>query len=138
MKTPEQSSFQSFGVAQMFGPTPLKLSASPVEGTDIGGMEPRVAELIEGLKDTNPTVRYHAAQELGNIGPAAAAAAPALTDALKDSKGNVRIEAAFALGNIGPAATAAAPALSELLKDASPDVRYRAAEALKAIRSAAD
>ena len=45
-------------------------------------------------------VRRAAVEALGNIGPAAVAAVPALTEALKDSDSNVRSDAAWALSRI--------------------------------------
>jgi HEAT repeat protein len=46
-------------------------------------------------------VRWHVADTLGKIGPAAV---PMLTEALRDADSSVRWHAADALGKIGPAA----------------------------------
>src|SRR5581483_5023738 len=61
-------------------------------------------------------VRWQAAEILGQIGPAATPAVPALTAALKDSDPHVRTVAATALGQIGKEAASAAPQLIEMLK----------------------
>jgi HEAT repeat protein len=65
---------------------------------------------------TDPTalVRTRAVEALGNMGPKAKDAVPALIGVLKDP--NIRTEAAVALGNIGP--DAGSPAVSAL-KDAA-------------------
>lgn len=68
---------------------------------------------------------------LGNIGPAAAEAVPALIDALKDPDEIVRQKAAQALENIGPAAAEALPALTDALEDPDEIVRRCAAVLLK-------
>ena len=64
-------------------------------------------------------MRCSAAEALGQIGPKAEAAVPALAKALQDKEEKVRQDAAVALGRIGPKAQAAAPALVEALKDKS-------------------
>src|SRR5205085_4604058 len=79
--------------------------------------------------------RQAAATALGQIGPAAREAVPALTPLLRDPDGDVRSAAFQALGRIGPAAAAAVPALVEALAD--PARRGPAAEALAAIGPAA-
>ena len=102
--------------------------------TSLGKMgPPAVPPLIDALKNktaapkkekgkkkgpapTDPTalVRTKAAEALGNIGPPAKAAVPALIDSLRDA--NVRTEAAVALGNIGPDAKGAVSALQDAAK----------------------
>jgi HEAT repeat protein len=62
--------------------------------------------------------RLHAAEALGEIGPAAAGAAPGLAEALRaDTDAKVRVAAAEALGWIGTAAPAAMPVLLAALRD---------------------
>lgn len=56
-----------------------------------------------------------AAQSLGEIGPDAKPAVPALIAALKNA--NARIDAANALGSIGPGAKEAIPKLQEIIED---------------------
>jgi HEAT repeat protein len=60
-------------------------------------------------------VRESAALALGQVGPLARRAIPALTAALGDEHGGVRHNAADALGQMGPAARPAVPALVEAL-----------------------
>jgi HEAT repeat protein len=86
----------------------------------------RVAHYTEQLKARDPRDREIAAQLLGEIGPPAEAAVPALVEALQEkdpdvramaaeARADIRIRAAEALGRIGPAAAAAVPALGEAL-----------------------
>ena len=70
---------------------------------------------------------------IGQIGPRAAGAVPALIAALKDEVAAVRAAAANALGNIGPDAKGAAPPLTEALTDDAASVRVNAAIALAKI-----
>jgi HEAT repeat protein len=59
------------------------------------------------LNDENNRVRARAAMALGEAGPLAQAAAPALTKALADDYANVREAAAEALAKIAPEKAAA-------------------------------
>ena len=63
-----------------------------------------------------PGMRAQTAYILGQIGPPAAAATPALAKLTSDPDPNVAMEAAHALAKIGPAAKAAVPVLIEVLK----------------------
>jgi HEAT repeat protein len=81
------------------------------------------------------SVRKTAAEALGNIGPAAKDAVPALTNALHDVDHRVRGQAAAALGKMGTEAEDSMPALTEALKDKDADVRAKAEEALLRIRA---
>jgi HEAT repeat protein len=56
---------------------------------------------IEALKDKKEYVRSSAASALGQIGPGAANAVPALIEALKDKDLEVRASAAFTLRTFG-------------------------------------
>ncbi len=74
---------------------------------------------------------YWACLVLGEIGPDAAEAAPALADVLASDAGpEVRREAALTLGSIGPEAAMATPALSTALGDSQMSVVASAAYAL--------
>src|SRR5205823_299713 len=66
---------------------------------------------------TEREVRWNAALALGEIGPAARDAVPALIAALKAKDDSDSWAAAAALGGIGPAAKAAVPALHKLVKE---------------------
>ena len=81
-------------------------------------------------KDKDRAVREAAADALGEIGPAAKAAVPALVELLKDKERQVPFVAAVALGKIGPAAKGATPALMEMLKGKDKIARSAAAWAL--------
>src|SRR5690349_5428910 len=61
----------------------------------------RVTTLSQLLNNPKLEVRKAAATELGDLGPTAAPAAPALVEALKDKEIMVRAEAASALVRIG-------------------------------------
>ena len=69
---------------------------------------------IEGLKSHDADVRRAAARALGDIGPDAKDAVPALIEALEDDE--VSLIAIWALGQIGPAARSAAPAITQLME----------------------
>jgi len=74
--------------------------------------------------------RRQAATALGEIGPAAEVAIPALVRRLQDDESTVRIEAARALGNIGRRPQTVVPALAALLDNENCSVRGIAAGAL--------
>jgi HEAT repeat protein len=94
-----------------------------------------VSSLRKTLReDTDPNMRYYAAQSLGSFGPEAKAAVPDLIEALKDENRTVRMGAGYALAEIGPAAAAAVPALQEAARDPEKEVRDAAEYALKKIR----
>lgn len=87
------------------------------------------------LKSEKAAERAASARILGEIGPAAKDAAPALGEALKDVDRDVRQNAAQSLGYIGPGAKVAAPALIAALQDKEWQVRKSAAFALGKIGS---
>jgi HEAT repeat protein len=68
---------------------------------------------------------------LGQLGPKASKAVPALISALKDADVHVRKLAALALGDIGSDALAGVPALTEACHDQHEAVRHRALMALR-------
>jgi len=79
-----------------------------------------------------PRARVAAAQVLGDIGPAAQAAVPALIKASEDiDDARLRRNAAFALGKIGVHPQQSVPALMNLLHDRNDEVRMYAGIALK-------
>jgi HEAT repeat protein len=100
-----------------------------------------VKPLVKAVKDkgTETSVRQKAVTSLGQIGPEAREAVPALMTVLKGKDNEeVRVEAATALGNIG---SAARPALSELSAAAqlkgkkNAPYKKAAAEAVRKIES---
>jgi HEAT repeat protein len=84
--------------------------------------------LIGALSDSSDLVREHAAESLGDLGPAAASAVGRLTETLKDPYVKARRDAARALGMIGSAAKSAVPALEALAKDDPEAIVRQAAE----------
>jgi HEAT repeat protein len=92
-----------------------------------------VGEWEKLLRVGDATARAQAGLGLSKLGPAAAAATPALIEALKDDKPLVRQNAAVALQAIGPEARSAIPTLIAALGDSEWTVRRQAALALGAI-----
>ena len=92
-----------------------------------------VSHWLEAAKSPDPKVRKKAVVVLGNVGPADAAAIPALIAAVKDKDATVRDLAVLALSKIGPAAADGLPALREATKDPNPNVRAHAATAVERV-----
>ena len=92
----------------------------------------RVDDLLIDLKDNDSTVRWQAAQDLGETGDARAV--EPLIEALKDENGAVRLEATCSLGTIGDAR--AVEPLIEVLDNGSSDARDCAAYGLEKIGNA--
>ncbi len=90
----------------------------------------KVPQLIAALKDRSffPD-RYRAAKDLGELGPAARDAVPALAAALNDPEPLVRIAAAGAIGRIGVLSPEALAVFKTAVRDVSPQVRDTATEA---------
>ncbi|HVR73351.1 MAG TPA: hypothetical protein VMT52_03430, partial [Planctomycetota bacterium] len=78
-----------------------------------------------------------AARVISGLGPAAAAAVPALIAALQETPPGSRMDVIHALGCIGPAAIAAVPLLHRELADESSNDRVWAAQALGRLGPAA-
>src|ERR1043165_7301002 len=92
-----------------------------------------VESLIGDLQNPKPRVRHAAAKTLGDLGPKAKPAVPALIVALNDNESRVRYAALKALSKCEPdhsEGIAAVPALTTLLDDQEKDVRYFAVKAL--------
>jgi HEAT repeat protein len=86
---------------------------------------------IRALDSPDAEARHHAIHDLGDIGPEAGAAVPALVRILRDSPDRQsRGEAALALLKMAPASKGAVPALAQALDDKEPVVRMNAALAL--------
>ncbi len=93
--------------------------------------EKGVEELIQDLQDTNPIVRWSAAEELGRVKDPRAV--EPLIAALGDRDEGVRREVVRALGEIGD--PRAVEPLGEMLEDKSEFVRMNTLWALEKIRS---
>jgi HEAT repeats len=94
-----------------------------------------LSEWIEDLKAPAPQSRNAAAYEIAGMGPAAAAAVPALIVALDDPIAAVRYPVVIALMEIGPAAKAAIPKLEQMEEEEINDeIAAAARRALKRIK----
>ena len=91
-----------------------------------------LSEWVADLKAPAPQTRNAAAYELSGMGPAAAAAVPALIEALDDPEPTVRFPVTVALGEIGPAAKDAVPRLKQMMEEEIND--EIAASARRALR----
>jgi len=98
----------------------------------------RVETLTKTLSGEDPEAGVRAAEQLANMGPAAAGAAPALIDALGAESAMVRAYAAAALGKICKSAGDATRALRKSLEDPDGTVRVWSALALFRIEPDAD
>jgi HEAT repeat protein len=97
-----------------------------------------LSEWIADLKGASPAVRNGAAYGIASMGPAAAAAVPALIEALDDPMPAVRFPVTVALSEIGPAAAAAVPRLKEMMEeDLNDEVAAAAKRAIRHIDPAA-
>lgn len=93
-----------------------------------------LSEWIADLKALAPESRNAAAYEIAGMGPAAAAAVPALIAALDDPIPAVRFPVLVALLEIGPAAKAAVPRLQAMEEEEINDeIAAAARRALKRI-----
>jgi HEAT repeat protein len=102
-----------------------------------------IADSLEAIAETGPRavpglivalkhkgVRAAVANVLGQIGPEAKQAVPALTEALADSDAAGRREILFALGRIGAEDASAVAAIIQAMEDEEENVRYSAVYAL--------
>lgn len=94
-----------------------------------------LSEWVADLKAPAPLTRSAAAYEIAGLGPAAAAAVPALIEALDDEVAAVRFPVTVALGEIGPAAEAAVPRLRQMMEeDINDEIAAGARRAIKHIK----
>lgn len=98
-----------------------------------------VQRAVERLCQDDVRARWQAAYALGELGPAATEAVPALITLLENQREHeyVRGSAAWALGRIGPKAEAAAPLLRQTLASKHLSVRRAAAQAVGELGDAA-
>lgn len=106
--------------------------ASVMHAARILGKSGESRAAIDALSRMLSSENYHfragAAQAIGDIGPPAASAIPALDAAVSRAKESIGGIGVSALVRIGPRSV---PALTGLLEDPRPSVRYIAADALK-------
>lgn len=96
-------------------------------------LRPALPALLLTLQDSDPGVRAWAAQDIGDIGAAAATAVSRLRAMLHSPDAGSRGSACSALGGIGFPARAALPELRNALGDSSPEVRQAARAAIASI-----
>jgi HEAT repeat protein len=95
-----------------------------------------LSEWIEDLKALAPQTRNAAAYEIAGLGPAGAAAVPALILALDDPIAAVRYPVVIALMEIGPGAKAAVPKLQQMEEEELNDeIAAAARRALRRIQA---
>ena len=118
----------------VIGPVGNAQSDRPPEQTERSETAKKVSQLIAVLKDPAywPN-RYRAAEGLGQLGPAARDAVPALVVALKDREDFVRYAAARALDKIGAITPEALVALKTAANDKTELVRNAAMEAYESL-----
>jgi len=130
--------YRSFGVlvaVALFGTSGLTAqTAAPAKSEPMSNGRP-LSAWIADLKAPAPVSRNAAAYEIAGLGPAAAAAVPALIEALDDEIPAVRFPVTVALGEIGPAAAAAIPKLKQVMEeDLNDEIAAGARRAIKRIR----
>jgi HEAT repeat protein len=97
-----------------------------------------LSQWVADLKAQSPQTRNAAAYEIAGLGPAAAAAVPALIVALDDPAASVRFPVTVALLEIGPAAKAAVPRLQQMVdEELNDEIAASARRALRRIEPAA-
>jgi hypothetical protein len=97
-------------------------------------LRPALPALLGALEDPDPSVRAWAAQDLSDMGAAAATAVAPLRGLLSRPDAESRGSACRALGHLGPAASVALPDLRRALQDSSPAVRRAAGDAIARIQ----
>src|SRR5439155_18980093 len=96
-----------------------------------------LAALIDALDSPEPSVRYHAANQLCSTGPEAGAALPLLTKCMSDTNTGVRVNAAMAVYRISGQSDEPVRILVEAMKADSPTDRGNSAAHLSQIGPAA-
>jgi HEAT repeat protein len=128
----------SWGVAVLVFTSTAMAQAKPVHSKEPVSSGRTLSEWIADLKAAAPQTRNAAAYEIAGMGPAAAAAVPALIVALDDPSAAVRYPATVALLEIGPAAKAAVPRLQQMMdEEINDEIAASARRALKRIDPAA-
>lgn len=120
------------GLAALILVTMNFLTASMVRAEDGD-----IAALIKQLESNNVGEKTKAVRILGDIGPAAVKAAPALIKLHNDPDPGLRYEVAVALGRINSDGKQVVPALSHLLSDNVAIIKLSAIEGLRGFGSQA-
>src|SRR4051812_36232767 len=124
--------FAALAVTLAAGPLAAQGAATDKEPVSHGR---KLSEWIADLKAAAPQTRNAAAYEISGMGPAAAAAVPALIEALDDPEASVRFPVTVALAEIGPAAKAAVPKLKKMMdEEINDEIAAAARRALKRIQ----
>lgn len=100
-------------------------------------LRPALPALLAALQDSDSGVRAWAAQDISDMGVAAAPAVTHLRAMLHSTDAGSRSTACSALGRIGSPARDALPDLQGALGDSSPEVRQAARDAITSIGRAA-
>ena len=94
---------------------------------------PDINSLILALDSQDEAKQESAAHELGELGPVAKLAVPALIKAIKTDSVALRSEAIIALGKMGSEAGAAVPELAKVLRGNSIILKFNALKAMREI-----
>jgi hypothetical protein len=103
------------------------------DGSQKLDLRPALPALLLTLQDSDPGVRAWAAQDIGDLGAAAATAVSRLRAMLHSADAGSRGSACAALGGIGFPARGVLPDLRTALSDSSPEVRQAARAAIVSI-----
>jgi HEAT repeat protein len=121
-----------WGVATVVFASGALAQAKPAKSREPVSNGRTLSQWVADLKAQSPQTRNAAAYEIAGLGPAAAAAVPALIVALDDPAASVRFPVTVALLEIGPAAKAAVPRLQQMVDEELND--EIAASARRALR----
>src|SRR5918994_4648135 len=106
-----------WGVAAFVISSTALAQAQPVRSKEPVSDGRPLSAWVADLEAPAPQTRNAAAYEIAGMGPAAAAAVPALIEALDDPVAAVRFPVTIALLEIGPAAAAAVPRLKQMMEE---------------------
>ena len=125
------------GAAAVLFASGAMAQAKPVKSREPVSNGRPLTQWVADLKAPSPQTRNAAAYEIAGLGPAAAAAVPALIVALDDPAASVRFPVTVALLEIGPAAKAAVPRLQQMVdEEINDEIAASARRALRRIEPA--
>jgi hypothetical protein len=102
----------------------------------LGELEVATDFYLGNLFSGDDELRRHSIIGVGEVGPRAAAALPALLELIESEHESDRLLAVSAIGDLGHAADSALPRIAELIKTGDPAMRTRAMAAMSTIRNA--